>query len=216
MTIKVLLADDHAVLRDGLKLLLEAEKDITVVGEASNGLEAVKKAKRLHPDVVVMDIAMPELNGLEATKKISKVSSAQVLILSMYSSREHIYQALKAGARGYLLKEIAGNEVVEAVRSVHADQYYLCNKISSAIVKDYLKKNQTRKTSAFSTLTDREREVLQLLTEGKTTKEAAYLLKVSVKTIETHRHKIMDKLNLHSIAELTKYAIREGLTSLEQ
>ena len=215
MSIKVVLVDDHNVMREGLRALLKNESDIEVAGEAADGQAAFRLVSEIKPDLVIMDIAMPGLNGIEATRKIiSKNSFVKVIALSAYSDRRFIFRVFKAGASGYLLKDCAFEELVCAIRAVSARQIYLSPGIANIVLKDYLRQSSKENTSVFSVLTAREREVLQLLSEGKTTKQIALLLKVSVKTIETHRPQIMDKLNIRSIAELTKYAIREGITSL--
>jgi DNA-binding NarL/FixJ family response regulator len=217
MSITVFLADDHAVVRDGLRSLLEAEHDIKVVGDAANGRETVRLVVQLCPDVVVMDIAMPELNGIEAARKIGQVCpSTQVIILSMHSTTEHVFQALQAGARGYLLKESAGIEVVKAVRAVHADRRYLSQKISDGLVDDYVRQRQaTEAKSPLARLSPREREVLQLLVEGKSSAEIADILSLSLKTIETYRSRLMKKLGISDLPGLVKFAIQHGLTPLE-
>ena len=215
MSIKVVLVDDHKVMREGLRALLKNESDLEVAGEAADGQSAFRLVSEIKPDLVIMDIAMPGLNGIETTRKIiSKFSGVRVLALSAYSDRRFIFRVFKAGASGYLLKDCAFEELVCAIRAVSARQIYLSPGIANIVLKDYLRQSLKNSTSVFSVLTDREREVLQLLSEGKTTKQIAALLKVSVKTIETQRSRVMDKLNIRSIAELTKYAIREGITSL--
>ena len=216
MTIRVLLADDHKIVREGLMSLLENEPDIDVVAMADNGRTAVQLAGELKPDVAVLDIAMPEMNGIETTRRISSDDpEIKVLALSMHSARRFVTEALAAGAKGYLLKDCASEELVRAIRTVAADETYLSPKVAGVIVKDYLKHSQETTLSAESFLTNREREILQLIAEGKSTKEIAFKLAVSIKTVETHRQQIMKKLNLHSVAELTRYAIREGLTPLD-
>lgn len=210
-----MLVDDHKVMREGLRALLKNESDIEVAGEAADGQSAFRLVSEIKPDLIIMDIAMPGLNGIETTRKIiSKFSDVQVIALSAYSERRFIFRVFKAGASGYLLKDCAFTELICAIRTVSANRIYLSPGIANVVVEDYLRQSSKNNTSVFSVLTAREREVLQLLAEGKTTKQIALLLKVSVKTIETHRPKIMDKLNIRSIAELTKYAIREGITSL--
>ena len=187
-----------------------------VIGEVENGRKAVQLVRELLPDVVVMDIAMPDLNGIEATRQISaKAPSVKVVALSMYSDKRFVVEMLRAGATGYLLKDCAFEELTHAIRAVSAKRNYLSPKITDIMIKDYVRLFPKTKLSVFSILTPRQREVLQLLSEGKTTSEIALHLQVSVKTVETYRQQIMDKLDTHSIAELTKYAIREGLTSLE-
>ena len=217
MTITVLLADDHAVVRDGLRLLLEAQPDLSVIGDAANGREAVRQVARLCPDVVVMDIAMPELNGIEAAREIGEVCpSTQIIILSIHSTTEHVFRALQAGARGYLLKESAGIEVVNAVRAVHAGHRYLSQKISDSLVDDYVRQRQAAEAkSPLARLSPREREVLQLVVEGKSSAEIADTLSLSVKTVETYRTRLMHKLGVSDLPALVKFAIQHGLTSLE-
>mgnify|MGYP001815396698 FL=1 len=217
MTITVLLADDHAVVRDGLRLLLEAQPDLSVIGDAANGREAVRQVARLCPDVVVMDIAMPELNGIEAAREIGEVCpSTQIIILSIHSTTEHVFRALQAGARGYLLKESVGIEVVNAVRAVHAGHRYLSQKISDSLVDDYVRQRQAAEAkSPLARLSPREREVLQLVVEGKSSAEIADTLSLSVKTVETYRTRLMHKLGVSDLPALVKFAIQHGLTSLE-
>jgi DNA-binding NarL/FixJ family response regulator len=215
--IKVFLADDHAVVRDGLRYILEAQADITVAGEAGDGLQAVEQVLKLKPDVVVMDIAMPQLNGIEATRRILEdLPRTRVVILSVYSSAEHIYRALKAGARGYLLKESAGAEVVKAVRTVHAGRRYLCDKIAATMIDTYVQQREAVEAkSPLERLSSRERQVLQLVVEGKSSKEIADILHLSPKSVETYRSRLMQKLGVHDIPGLVKFAIQHGLTTLE-
>ena len=216
MSIRVLLADDHKIVRQGLVSLLSKRTDMEVVGEAETGLIAVQLVQKLLPDVMIMDVAMHDLNGIEATRQIvAKFPSVKVVALSMHSDRRFIVEMLKAGASGYLLKDCAFEELTNAIRAVVRDRTYLSPKLAEFMIKDYVRLFPMDKLSAFSVLTHRERQVLQLLSEGKTTMQISIDLSISVKTVETYRQKIMDKLNIHSIAELTKYAIREGLTSLE-
>jgi len=213
----VLLADDHAVLRDGLRLLLEAQQDIKVIADVANGRDAVRQVRQQCPDVVIMDIAMPELNGIEATRQILEVCpSAQVIILSIYSTNEHIFRALQAGARGYLLKESAGIEVINAVRAVHAGQRYLSQKISDKVVDDYMmQRKAVEAKSPLAHLSPREREILQLVVEGKSSSEIAEVMYLSPKTVETYRSRLMKKLGIRDITSLIKFAIQQGLTPLE-
>ena len=216
MAINILLADDHRIVREGLRSLLEAETDMSVVGEADNGRRAIELAEEHGPDVVVMDIGMPELNGIEATRRIiHDHPHTKVVALSMHSDRRFMSEILKAGASGYLLKDGAFDELAGAIRTVMSQKMYLSPRIADVVVEDYVRHLPRSEPSVFAALTPREREVLQLMAEGKATKQAAACLHVSVKTVETHRRQIMTKLDIHSVAELTKYAIREGLTSVE-
>jgi DNA-binding NarL/FixJ family response regulator len=216
MPIKILLADDHKIVRDGLRTMIAGHPDLEVVAEAENGRTAVRLVKQLSPDVVIMDISMPDLNGIEATRHIiADAPRVKIIALSMHSDGHYVKELFKAGASGYLLKECAFEELANAIHTVAGDQIYLSPRITHVVINDYLNKVPMAKNSVFSVLTAREREVLQLLAEGKTTKEIAYTLDLSTKTVEAHRQKIMEKSKLHSVAELTKYAIREGLTSLE-
>jgi DNA-binding NarL/FixJ family response regulator len=215
VNIKVLLADDHKIVRDGLRNLLEAQPDIDVIDEAENGRMAVQLAGKLSPDIVIIDIAMPGLNGIEATCQMLQHNPAtKIIALSMHSDKRFVGEMLKAGASAYLLKDCAFEELVTAIRAVLANKTYLSPMIGSVIVESFVRRPQEEAPSAFSLLTKREREVLQLLAEGKNTKEIADRLYVSVKTVETHRTHIMEKVHVRTVAELTKYAIREGITSL--
>jgi DNA-binding NarL/FixJ family response regulator len=214
MSISILITDDHAVVRDGLKMILETAGDMRVVAMAADGREAVAMAEEHRPDVIIMDISMPGLNGIEAARQIrERQPTVRILILSMHQSIEHICRALQAGVRGYLLKESAGSEVVTAVRTVMKGNRFFGKGVEQPLVEQYGKGRDFLK-SPLDSLSRREREVLQLLAEGKNTKEVAYILKVSDKTIETHRTHIMKKLDIFSVADLTKLAIREGLTTL--
>lgn len=217
MSVTVLLADDHTVVRDGLRYLLESQLDIKVIGDADNGRQAVRLVEQLRPDVVVMDIAMPELNGIEATQKIrSECPETQVVILSMHSTDEHVIRALQAGARGYLLKESAGVEVVKAVRTVHSKHRYLSQKLSDKIIDDYCRLiKSNRHEDPLVQLSAREREVLQLVVEGNSNLEIADTLSLSIKTIETYRSRLMHKLGINNLPELVKFAIQHGLTQIE-
>jgi DNA-binding NarL/FixJ family response regulator len=211
MTIRVLLADDHSILRDGLTALLEGQEGMTVVAHAEDGREAVRKAIELKPDVAIMDIVMPELDGIEATRLVRRSSPlTQVVILSMYSTTEHIFRALQAGAQGYLLKESAGSELVAAVRSVHAGRRYLSQKITETVVVDYMREHQP--TDPLGKLSNRERQILQLVAEGKSTANIASALFLSPKTIDTYRSRLMQKLEIDNMAGLVKFAIACGLT----
>lgn len=216
MSITVFLADDHAVVRDGLRFLLEAQHDIQVVGDAADGREAVRRAVQLHPNVVIMDIAMPGLNGIEAAQQIRQADpSIQVIILSMYSTLEHVSRALEAGVRGYLLKESAGSEVVRAVREAHMGHRYLSQGISDQVIDDYVRQRGAGEERLLDRLSSREREILQLVVEGKSSAEIAAILSLSPKTIETYRSRMMRKLGVGDIPALVKFAIRHGLISLE-
>jgi DNA-binding NarL/FixJ family response regulator len=217
VAVRVFLADDHTIVREGLRLLLEAQGDLNVVGEAADGRETVRLVRQMCPDVVVMDIAMPGLDGIHATKEIRRASlDTEVVILSIYSSSEHIFQALRAGARGYLLKESAGKEVVEAVRSVHAHRRYLCRQITETVIDDYIRKYEKLPAkSPLESLSPREREILRLIVDGKPNTEIARILSLSIKTVETYKSRLMEKLNIRDLASLIKFAIRQGLTSAE-
>ena len=216
MSIRVLLADDHKIVREGLRGLLEKQPDMEVIAEAEDGMATLNLVEEMSPSIVIMDIAMPGLNGIEATRRIiAKTPGTRVIALSMYSDRRFIIGMLSAGASGYLSKDCAFEELVQAIHTVAAGRTYLSPSIVDIVVKNYLHRLEETVSSVFSVLTSREREVLQLLAEGKAVRDIADHLCLSVKTIETHRQQIMSKLNIHSIAELTKYAIREGLTSLE-
>jgi DNA-binding NarL/FixJ family response regulator len=217
MSITVFLADDHAVVRDGLRFLLEAQHDITVIGDAANGRDAVRQVAQLCPDVLIVDIAMPDLNGIEATRQIGETCpSAQVIILSMHSTTEHVFRALQAGARGYLLKESAGVEVINAVRAVHAGHRYLSEKISDQVIDDYVRqRDAVEAESPLARLSPREREVLQLVVEGKSSAEIAGILFLSPNTVETYRSRLMQKLGISDLPGLVKFAIQHGLTPLE-
>lgn len=214
--VKLLVADDHKIFRQGIKKLLDEESDLQVVGEAADGREAVKKATELKPDVILMDIAMANLNGLEATKQIKKVlPDVKVIMLTMHKNEEYVLQSFQAGASGYILKEGAVEELVSAIRSIHQDKSVLSPTISKTLIDAYLRKMETGKTETpFDLLTDREREVLQLIAEGNTNRDVAKSLFISVKTVEAHRAHIMQKLNIHEIARLVKYAIQKGLVDL--
>jgi DNA-binding NarL/FixJ family response regulator len=215
MSISVILADDHTVVRDGLRHLLDAQPDIKVIGDAANGREAVHQVVNLHPDIVVMDIAMPELNGIEATRMIvDRCPDTRVIILSMHSTTEHLRRAFKAGADGYLLKESAGNEVVDAVRAVHANHRYLSQKLSDKLINDY-GRLALEVEGPLNQLSPREIEVLQLIVEGKSNNEIADTLCLSPKTIETYRSRLMSKLDIHDLPGLVKFAILHGLITLD-
>ncbi len=214
--INVFLADDHAVVRDGMAALMEVEQDIQVVGTASNGRQAVREIEKVKPDIVVMDIAMPELNGIDATLQVSKICPAvKVIMLSMHDSSEHIYQALKAGAKGYLLKESAGKEVVTAIREVSSGRSYFSEHIQKMVIETYLSSRDTiSEKSPIDKLSDRERQVLQLVVEGKTSTEISEVLLLSPKTVATYRSRLMQKLGINELPGLVKFAIQHGLTTV--
>ena len=217
MSISVLIADDHKIMLAGLRSILEKQTDFEVVGEADNGRKAVQMAQEKKPDVVVMDVSMPDLNGIEATKQIiESLPETRVIALSMHSDKRFVMGMLRAGASGYLLKDCASQELANAIVQVAGGKKYLSPEITGVVIDDFLLGGSSEEvTTAASPLSPREREVLQLIAEGWSTKQIASHLYVSVKTIETHRRQIMRKLDLHAIADLTKYAIREGLTSIE-
>jgi DNA-binding NarL/FixJ family response regulator len=206
--IRILLADDHAVVRQGFKMILNAQADMEIVGEAGNGREAVDLVERLKPDVVVMDVAMPELNGIEATRRVSEVSPhTRIIALSMHKDSVYVREVLRAGARGYLLKDSGAGDLVSAIRAVARGEGYLSPAVSNAVLDDY----RRHVTNPIDLLSSREREVLQMLAEGRTNKEIATILNLSVYTVDAHRGRIMEKLNLHSINELVRFAVRNGL-----
>jgi DNA-binding NarL/FixJ family response regulator len=216
MSIAVFIADDHTVVRDGLRLLIETQSDMKVVSEASNGREAARQVLRTSPDVVIMDLAMPELNGVEATRQIRENCPAtKVIILSMHSSSEHIFQALKAGAHGYLLKESAGMEVISAIRVVHSGKRYLSEKIGDQMIDEYIHNREIVETgSPLSKLSTREREILQLVVEGMSSADIGRTLFISPKTVETYRSRLMQKLGISDLAGLIRFAMQHGITSL--
>ncbi|MHB0999160.1 MAG: response regulator [Armatimonadota bacterium] len=217
MGIRVVLADDHKLMREGLCGLLEKQKDITVVGLADNGREAIQLVSKHSPDVVIMDISMPELNGIDATRQIvSEYPKVKVIILSMHLDQRLVGESLKAGAIGYVLKDSAFEDLVAAIKTAQYNHPYFSPQISGIVLDGFLSNiSQTDNTSMFTQLSSREREVLQLIAEGKSTKEIAEILNISIKTVEKHRQRIMEKLNINNVAELTKYAVREGLVSLD-
>lgn len=216
MDLRILLADDHSILREGLRSLLEHTLHCEVVGEATNGMMASQLALKLKPDIVIMDVSMPDMNGMEATRRImSKDSSIKVIALSMHTDKRFVSEMLSAGATGYLLKDCAFEEVSTAIRSIMAGQLYISPSITGVVVKDYLLYQDTNPPSDLDRLTPKEREVLQLIAEGKSVKEIGYLLQLSTKTVDHHRHSILEKLGAKSVAELVKFAIREGLTSID-
>jgi two-component system response regulator NreC len=214
--IQILLADDHRLFREGLRHIIEDELGMLIVGQAETGRKTVELARDHHPDIVIMDISMPDLNGIEATRQLlAEFPSILVIALSMHADKRYVSEMLSAGAKGYLLKHSAVDELERAIHTVLGKKIYISPEIAGVVVAEYLQHLSSARTATPSPLTAKEREVLQLLAEGKTTKEAASILHVSIPTIDTHKQHIMEKLDLHSIAELTKYAVREGLTSLE-
>ncbi len=213
MSIHILLADDHTILRAGLRMMLNAQSDFEVIGEAQDGRQAIQEAQRLQPDVILMDITMPDMNGIEATRQIKKLlPETKVLILTMHEHDEYVFQALRAGASGYMLKEAADTDLISALRVIQNGQFYLSPTAQSVMVGDYLQRVRTgEEKDSYSSLTEREREILKLVAEGYTNNQIAERLIISPKTVDTHRTHVMDKLNLHSRAELVKYAMRRGL-----
>lgn len=213
--IGVVIADDQTIMREGLRALLEREEELKVLDEAENGRRAVECVIQHRPQVVLLDLVMPILSGIEACREIrSAVPETKVIALSMHVDQCFVASALEAGAAGYLVKDCSAKELIEAIHNVVTGQIYLSPLIAKVLVEDYLHQSRRALSSSSTVLTSREKEVLQLIAEGKATKEIASELKVSVKTVETHRKQIMNKLELHSVAELTKFALREGLTSL--
>lgn len=211
--IRILLADDHSVMRTGLRLVLERQEDFLVVAEASDGREAVAMAQQHKPDVIVMDVTMPNLNGIEAARQISAaLPQTAIVMLSMHSDESYVLRALKSGARGYLLKESAESDLIAAVRAVHAGKAFFSPAVSRIMVEDYVRQLQDREIEdSYELLTTREREILQLVAEGKSNKDVANLLNLSLYTVETHRGNLMEKLNLHTVPELILYAVRKGV-----
>jgi len=215
--IKVLIVDDHRLLIDGLRPILEKQRGIEIVGVAADGKEAIEQAQLHLPDIILLDISMPRLNGLDAARKIlNDLPDTKIIMLSMHADKRYIRESIHIGARGYILKESAISEVITAIREIQKGELFFSHEIETQVIQDYVKKIKDGDIPSHSPLTLREREVLQLLAEGNSTREVASLLVISIKTVESHRKQIMDKLELHSIAELTKYAIRTGLTQLEQ
>jgi two-component system response regulator NreC len=215
MPIRILLADDHEVVRDGVRALLEKQTDMAVVGEAADGREAAELAEDLHPDVVVMDVGMPNLNGIDATRRILAAHpQIGVVMLSMHQDESYVLRSLKAGAKGYLLKESLRSDILEAIRAVSQGRSFLTRKISRMMQEDYIREMEQRGLEdSYDLLTDREREVLQLAAEGKPNKEIAGALSISLTTVETHRTHILQKLGLHSVPELILYAVRKNIIS---
>jgi two-component system, NarL family, response regulator NreC len=216
MNIRIIIADDHTIVRHGLAKLIEAEDDMEVIAQTENGISTVELTRELSPDMVVMDVAMPDLNGIDATQQIlHENSKIKVLALSMHSGKKFVTAMLQAGATGYLLKDCALEELIAAIRTVIDGKTYLSPSITDIVVQGYVRNTDHKDGSAFTILSQREREVLQLMAEGNTTKQIALRLHISPKTVEGHRLRLMNKLEIDNVAQLTKYAIQEGLTSAE-
>lgn len=217
MTIKLLIVDDHKIMREGLRTILEQENEFTTIGEAANGREALNIIKEKVPDIVIMDINMPEMNGMETTRRIkANFPKTKVIALSMHSDRFYVAEMLKAGVSGYLLKDCSTKDIIDAVHNVSKNRSYLSPEITGVVINDFIEQNQTDHCTGVSHLTEKEREVLQLIAEGCTSKIIAANLNIAVKTVESHRINIMKKLDIHSIANLTKFAVRHGITCLEK
>ncbi|MHC4192311.1 MAG: response regulator transcription factor [Planctomycetota bacterium] len=216
MAVRILLVDDHAMFRQGLCSLLKEQLDVEVVGEAEDGTTAIRLARELKPDLIVMDVNMPEMDGIDAARRIlPEMPDVKLVALSTYLKRAFIIEMLKAGASGYILKEQAFDELVQAIKTVVSGETYLSTKAASVVVDGYVKSQDGRRASAQRALTEREREILKLLAEGKPSKEIALLLDISIQAVDASRRRIMQKLGVESLAELVKYAIREGLTSID-
>lgn len=212
---RIILADDHKIIRNGLRSLLEKEINLEVVAEAANGRQALQLSRKLKPDLVIMDISMPDLNGIDAARQIfNELPKTSIIALSMHSEKQFIEGMLRAGVSGYILKDCAYKELITAIRTVLAGKIYLSPDVAGIVVQEFLDPTMAYEGHRTTELTAREREVLQLIAEGRSTREISSLLFISIKTVETHRKNIMDKLELYTVAELTKYAIREGLTSV--
>ena len=217
MSTRVLLVDDHRIMREGLRALLQGQRNLDVIGEADDGRTALDMAAEMRPDLVVMDVGLPDLNGIEATRQlVASQPEVRVIALSMHSDKRYVLQMLRAGAKAYLLKNTASEELLRAVKAVMAGESFLSPGIAGMVIEEMKDDAAPSRASAYSLLSGREREVLQLLAEGKTSRGIAEDLHLATRTIETHRREIMRKLDLHSVAELTKYAIREGLTTLDR
>ena len=216
MPLNVFIAEDHTLVRSGIRALLEAGPDLKVVGEAANGREAVERIQALQPELVLMDVAMPELNGIDAARQVhATVPNARIIMLSMHEDRQYVFESLKAGATGYVLKSAAFQDLIVAIETVMSNKNYISPALSDTVMNDYIRRAQgDEKTTELGRLSGREREVLQLIAEGKSSAEVGDLLHISVRTVDTHRHNIMTKLEIHSIAGLTKFAIRHGLCIL--
>jgi two-component system response regulator NreC len=216
LKIKLIIADDHKIIREGVKALVDTHENLELVAEAADGQSAIQAVLKYKPDIVIMDVNMPNLNGIEATRKIlSDFPGIKIIALSMHSDRRFVGEMLRAGASGYMLKDCAFNELVRAIQEVMDGKIYLSPGVASVVVEEYINNKESRSGSVIRNLTQREKQVLQMIAEGYTTKEIAKKMSLSTKTVETHRKKIMDKLNIYNIAALTKLAIREGLTTLE-
>ena len=216
MKVRIIIADDHQIMREGLKALLEKHSSLQVIAEAESGIQTLEIAHREHPDVIIMDIAMPDINGIEVTRQLkAEMADVKIIALSMHSDRRFVSEILKAGASAYVLKQSAFEDLESAIKAVMANRSFLSADILETVVSDYVNQLSGSEYDAYRQLSDRERQVLKLLAEGKTIKEIAYLLEVSAKTVETHRLNIRDKLGISSLAELTKFAIREGITTLD-
>lgn len=215
MTIKVLLVDDHEIMREGLYVLLQRHSDIEVVGQAADGRSAIDMVRTLSPDIIIMDISMPNLNGIDATRQIlAEYPNVRIMAMSTHSDRSMVAKMLKAGATGYMLKSSAFSELISGIRAVSKNKTFLCTKVANVVLTDYVNMLGDPKRGSTDNLTSRERQVLQMVAEGHPTKQIAASMHVSVKTVDSHRSHIMEKLNIHNMAGLTKYAIREGLTTL--
>ena len=216
--IKVLLVDDHTIVRKGLRALLDAEPEIEVIGEAETGREALQQAHELLPDIVLMDISMPDMNGAEATRQIRhRLPSAKILVLSMHADEEFVFQLLRAGASGYLIKKTAPEELILAIKTVFQGHSFLSPAISNTVIDAYVRRaDEMTAEDHYEILTEREREILQLVAEGRTSREISELLHITARTVETHRANLMAKLDIHTVAELTKYAIRRGIIALDE
>ncbi len=216
VALKIMLVDNHRVMREGLRILIDSETDMKVIAEAGNGREALFISTKHRPDIILMDVMMPDMNGIEAARRIrSQFENVRILALSMYDDRHYVAEMLRAGASGYLLKDCAFRELSRAIRTVAEGKFYLSPSISGMVIDEYIKMLENDGGGeTISTLTSREREILQLIAEGKSTRDIATSINVSMKTVETHRYNIMQKIDVTSIAELTKFAIREGLTSV--
>ena len=214
--IKIVLVDDHKIMREGIRAMLDLENGLEVVSEAENGREALEIALDIIPDIIIMDINMPDMNGTEATRRIRKsCPETRIIALSMHSDRFFVTEMLQAGASGYLLKDCSGQDIVTAIRTVHAGKSFLSPEITGIVIEDYIQKSSKENPKSPAQLTTKEREVLQLIAEGNTSKEISSHLNIATKTVDSHRINIMNKLDLHNIAELTKFAIRYGITDLD-